>query len=246
MPEGTFVVAQPGRAQALASGDWIFVFRAQEERRLKPMVLLPSQSLQRLQRFLADRSEPVTLRISGQVFSYGSLNYLLPSAYSVDRDQPSVPAAPTKPEATDDEQVSTAASSDPAVDDLIAELELQRRRPRALEAEHATPTQDKAPAPRADTLPEGTQILQRRARLVRNDTASTLVFEAGAAGATSIDRPLRLLPSRLRERMEAWAGQLGDTASFTVSGVVYAHEGTNYLLPTAFTQNRPGDVAPRQ
>lgn len=253
MPEGAFVVSERGRGVALPTGDWAFIFHAGSDgTRRRPMLLMPSQTLQRLQRLLADRGVDTPVRLSGQVFVYGSVNAILPSAYTIVRDTetpatpPSQPSDQTPGEKTSDEPTRAQPTGDPSVDELIAQLERQRPRPRALESTSATgePT---PPQATGDAIAEGTQVLRRRVRLSRSPAgATTIVFDTGSAGKASDDRPLHLLPCRLRERMEGWAGTLGDAASFTVSGVVYSHEGTGYLLPTAFTVNRPGDVSPRQ
>lgn len=78
-------------------------------------------------------------------------------------------------------------------------------------------------------LPEGYRIARRPGRLVPAEGWGWAVaFEERGRGA--VDRPMRLLPNRFLEQMEA-ASEAGTQAVvFEVSGTVTEYRGENYLL----------------
>lgn len=79
---------------------------------------------------------------------------------------------------------------------------------------------------------EGTLLLRRPARMLRNaQGAWALVFDNDDTDSFA-DDGLIVLPCRALMRMEQWAMQQGDAARFLVSGRVYTYEGQSYLLPT--------------
>jgi len=77
-------------------------------------------------------------------------------------------------------------------------------------------------------LPDGSMLVDRPGRLVREGDGWTFVIET--AGEVVRERPLRLLPCRMLEQMEIAAA--GGTAPviFVVSGEVTEYRGANYLL----------------
>ncbi|NUQ45189.1 MAG: hypothetical protein HUU22_04045, partial [Phycisphaerae bacterium] len=78
-------------------------------------------------------------------------------------------------------------------------------------------------------LPEGYRIARRPGRLVASEGWGwSVAFEERGRGA--VDRPMRLLPCRFLEQMEA-ASEAGTLAVvFEVSGTVTEYRGENYLL----------------
>lgn len=259
LAEGTFLVRQRGSLTRAPSGEWIALFNPDAQgRRPRPMVLLPSQTLDRMAALHGERGPAAGFWITGQVFAYGELNYLLPTAYAVATDPAAAPA-PSQPTAAQHAAPTEGAllQATPEPDSaaaIIRALESQRERPRGLEraptappSGAARPNQSAPPAAAAELIPEGTQLLRRRGRMVRDsDGRQVFVFDSGPANATSADPPLPMLPCRTLELMEAWTARLGESITFTVSGTVYVHSGRNFLLPTIFSVNRPGDLAPRQ
>ncbi len=224
--EGTFLVEKRGSMIKLGTGERVFVFHADEKgARERAMVLLPCQKLQQMEQMGAD--EPTTFVVTGQVFAYLSVNYLLPTLVR----QVSGETPRPKPELGHPGQ---GANVDPSVGDLIKQLEAQREAPRGAEGRVA---EAKAGVAKGDEvpLPEGQAIVRRRARMVRvagGDWA--LAFDSGIGGDVKLDRPLTLSPCLNLQRMEAWAMRAGDATSFEVSGRVLAYQGRNYLIPTMY------------
>lgn len=77
-------------------------------------------------------------------------------------------------------------------------------------------------------MPEGTFVVDRPGRLVREGEWWTFVFES-ADGNVRHD-PLRLLPSRQVEIMEQTSDGGARSVVFVVSGEITEYHGRNYLL----------------
>jgi hypothetical protein len=177
--------------------------------------------------------------------------------------------APTATGATGTNATTPPPANDPRVTDLINRLE-QARQPRALdEAMLSASTTSPAPSPASPPsaapsaadlrrsgesalslsalAPEGTLIIRARARLVRPPWAG------GRLAATFDNDPkspgrgtMLLVPCRVLEQAEALSGQLGEDATFAISGRVTIHEGRNYLLPVLIQRLPRTDVTPGQ
>ena len=219
--EGTFLVERRGSMIRLGRGERVFVFHATDKgKRERPMVLLACQLLQQMEQMA--EGAPTVFVVTGQVFVYGGVNYLLPTlARQGGQAAPEETASPVKP-----------TESAPGVQELIRQLEAQREQPRGPEARPA----EAQPGPGTSAMvAEGQSVARRRGRLVRApEGAWALAFDSGAAGDTKVDRPMILSPCLNLQRMEAWAMRGGDATSFEVSGRVLAYQGRNYLIPTMF------------
>ncbi len=79
-----------------------------------------------------------------------------------------------------------------------------------------------------ELLPDGYAV-KRMGRLVYDGTWWTLAVE-GAGQDTNPEKPIRLLPNRLLETMEATSMGGSRPMIFTVTGQVTQYRGTNYLL----------------
>lgn len=249
--EGTFLVRQRGSLVKTSGGQWAFVFhRVPQGQAERPMFLLRSQHLARMEQLAGQRPEEATFLISGQVFAYRGVNYLLvapippvlaqPDSNAASADQPAgAPAeAPSAPPQTGD--------AEPTTHDLLRTLEAQRDRPRALGLPPA-PESTAAPPDRKAILAEGTIINRRRGRLVRAAGGETAVmFDNDADSAAGVDPPLILLPCLTMERMETIGIDRGESLVFEISGRVFAYGGRNYLLPTMFQIYAPTDLERRQ
>ncbi|MEM1183817.1 MAG: hypothetical protein AAGI53_02335 [Planctomycetota bacterium] len=165
----------------------------------------------------------------------------------------------------DAEPGSTGASVplDPSVAEIINEL---RERRASSSDDESTPSDARFrqldrndPAARLNPerepglVPEGRYLTQRRVRLDRTPNGRwTVVFDndtdrPGAAdGEVAPPPPMPVIPCRVLERMEATAELFGDAAAMIVSGRVFTYEGVNYLKPTMYALERPGDVDPIQ
>lgn len=82
--EGVFLTARPGGLLRVSTGDWVFVPQdTGEGPKLRPMVILPSQTLTRLAAGAQALSGQAAGVVSGQVFVYRGREYLLPTAYRI-------------------------------------------------------------------------------------------------------------------------------------------------------------------
>lgn len=82
--EGMFLTARPGGLLRVSTGDWVFVPQdTGEGPQLRPMVILPSQTLTRLAAGAQALTGQAAGVVSGQVFVYRGREYLLPTAYRI-------------------------------------------------------------------------------------------------------------------------------------------------------------------
>ncbi|MDX1682226.1 MAG: hypothetical protein R3336_03805 [Phycisphaeraceae bacterium] len=80
-PEGTFVLNRRGRMVDAPDSQWhAFVFDADSaEGPEPPMVLMPCRTLARMEALVGDAGSDQPLEVSGKVFLYRGVNYLLPT-----------------------------------------------------------------------------------------------------------------------------------------------------------------------
>jgi len=81
-------------------------------------------------------------------------------------------------------------------------------------------------------LPDGYVIAKRRGRIVRQGQWWSFAFESD--GKARQDPPMRLLPCRQLELMEATSAGGTRNVVFVVTGRVTSYHGGNYLLPEVF------------
>jgi hypothetical protein len=253
LAEGTFISRRAGRVAVLPGGERAFVFSPDEQGiTLRPMILMPSLPLQRMEQAMEDRN-PAFL-ITGEIFAYLGVNYLLPTTFSI---APPQPATPTSPRGAPPPPPPTPpATADPTVEDLIRQLEQQRQRPRSTDpvlpgvppptepigpasaaaAARVDPLAAPAPAAAAASLiPEGQTLTRRRGRLIRLAAGEwAIAFDTGPQHDTMLDRPLLLLPSLNLQRLQGWAGRFGDAVPLEISGRITQYRGRNYLIPTLY------------
>ncbi len=77
-------------------------------------------------------------------------------------------------------------------------------------------------------LPDGSRLVDRPGRLVREGDGFVYSFESRGQG--DIELPMRLLPNRLLEDMEIISENGTRPVVFVVSGEVTEYHGANYLL----------------
>lgn len=240
--EGTFLVEKRASMIRLPTGQRVAVFHKDEKGvRERPMVLVPCQRLGQMEQLAEGREESPVFVLTGQVFVYRGVNYLLPTASravsgeTLERPKGAEPAA--TPEA--------AGLSDPGVQDLINQLEMQREAQRGPQ----TASDPEPAAGESDTpiSPEGQAIVRRRGRLVRTgDGEWALAFDTGSAAGAKAERPMVLSPCLNLQRMEMWAMQRGDATSFEVSGRTLVYGGKNHLIATMFQVYPPSELEARQ
>lgn len=245
--EGTFLVRQRGSMVRLRNGEWLMVFhRDAQGRSERPMVLVRSANLARMEQLGGTDPEAQAFIITGQVLVYRGVNYLLPTAPPVLARSGSGPAAPGERASN---PPASVPAGDPGTEDLIRVLEAQLDRPRGLGLARApdAPSPDGASDRKPTILPEGSMVIRRRGRLVRTSAGDTaLAIDADADTPPALDPPMVLAPCLLLERMERVALDRGEEMTFEVTGRVLAYQGRNFLLPTMFRVYQPGDVERRQ
>lgn len=267
-PEGTFLSRRKGRLFRSTTGDVIFLpERDSKKRGEAPMVVMGCQELDRLEAVPDAFATDVNIVLSGQVYVYYDRQYILPSAYSVERIAPAAnpsgtPAATSDP--ADTKPATTAAKTaadDPDVAALIRDLETKRGTARAIDptptadtkpnANGSKPdgkpkTADKAAIRSEDAVtPEGTMLLNRRARLVRL-TGGLLAAAFDGDTQSPGPAPMPLLRCRMTQKLDEAARSRGEDLTITVSGRVTVYGGRNYLLPTLIQVATTGDIKPQQ
>ncbi len=234
--EGSFLVRQPGSLVRLESGEWLLTFhRDPDGQAERPMVLMRSQDLERLEGRAGANPEKPTFVVSGQVFLYRGVNYLLLSAF---RELVPVGHAPEPPAEARDESSASAE-----LDAVMRELESQRLRPGGL---GSTPPSSTGEAPSRAALADGAMLVRRRGRMVRApDGEMALVIDSDADSRPGLDPVLLLAPCQSVERMEQLALSQGEAMVFEVTGRVLAYRGRNYLIPTLFQSYPPSELQRR-
>ncbi len=87
--EGTLLRLRRGRVSPTARGEWLFTIDNDVESPLDvdaPMRLLPCQNLEGVEELMASYKHELTFKMSGRVFVYDGMNYLLPTMFVVDFD----------------------------------------------------------------------------------------------------------------------------------------------------------------
>lgn len=253
--EGAFVLRQRGTMVRLPGGERAFIFHKDAQGLAeRPMVLLACQTLQSMEQIAGDHADETIFLVTGQIYAYYNVNYLLPTAAPVAAvsekvTNPSSKASPSSPQSPPD----SARLKDPDVQSLIRGLEAQHERPRTLDSapkpidgpKSADRYADKQPV--KGLLAENSTISRRRGRLVRLSTGQwAFAVDNGPSAESQTDMSLVLNPCSTLQRMEAWAAQLGDNATMQVSGRIYQYQGRNFIVPTMFQVTPPNELTPRQ
>ncbi len=78
--EDQFILNRMGRLVRVSDGKSLFVFDAdQQTGQEQPMVLVPCSKLEYMENLSQDRGDRLKFLLSGQVFTYRDVNYLLPT-----------------------------------------------------------------------------------------------------------------------------------------------------------------------
>jgi hypothetical protein len=78
--EDQFILNRLGRLVRVADGKSLFVFDAdQQTGQEQPMVMVPCSKLEYMENLTQDRGDRVKFILSGQVFTYRDVNYILPT-----------------------------------------------------------------------------------------------------------------------------------------------------------------------
>jgi len=246
--EGSFLVRRAGAMIQAPSGEWIFVFNPSMDGQIDtPVVLVPSAELEHVLPTISQDESPRRLVLTGQVLVYAGRNYVIPLSIIDGEvgDGGAVPeAAPGAGEQPEGGEPVRDLASDPNVAELIADLEERRDTPRGLAPRAAGgpgAARESLLTPTAiETLPEGTMLVRRRTRMVR---------ETSGAWSLALDNdsghdPSRLiiLPCQNLAAMERLAAGAGEEAEFEVTARVLSFQGRNYAMPLMFWLMRAGEL----
>jgi len=258
LAEGAYILKRLGTIVQGPEGLLIFVpDKTQREPGEGPVLLMPCRTLEQLETEWSGQQ----VILSGEIFSYHNRNQLLVSAYSLTKsdtdsqsDQTNATPDPASDEPTQSKDPIQPSSieDDPDVRDLLDELEFQvqptdsnrNSSHKNLESpiiQTAQRTQVTLPDSNAG-IEEGTLILRRPARLVRNNTGAwTVVFDNDSLDDSN-SQALIVEPCRMLMRMETIAMENGDAGQLLVSGRVYTYKGSGFLLPTLMQRIRPQGI----
>ncbi len=246
LAEGAFVLGRLGELVKAPNGLLIFVPDPQTREQGEGAVLLmPCSTLEQLQSEWSGQQ----VLLSGEIFTYHNRNQLLISDYRFIREIEPEASAQSDPAAEPEPEPQSPIEADPDVRDLLEELD--RTQPRS-QSEQNDPLGDRVqtlprtpvqqPAAQGAGPEEGTLLVRRPARMIRNPQGAwTLVFDNDEPDSTHAEE-LVVLPCRALMRMEQWAMQQGDAARFLISGRVYTYQGQSYLLPTLAQRQGPSDL----
>lgn len=243
LAEGAFILNRPGMIVQGPNELLIFVPDKADRRAGEgPVLLMPCQTLEQLE--AEWMGQPV--EISGEIFTYHNRNQLLISAYRIGASALPEPALPQN---TSPDEPSSL-EDDPAVRDLLDELNFdaepsdstQRSARDRLQPINQIGQRSQVTASTTAGLDEGTLILRRPSRMIRNGSGAwTIVFDNDNPDAPdSVDFIVE--PCRMLMRMENIVMQSGDAGQLLVSGRVYTYKGGHYILPTLMQRVRPQEI----
>lgn len=256
LPEGAFLSARSGVLLRAPSGEWIFVSTADAQGvRNPPLVLVPCATLDELERSL-DPAGGQGVTLSGQVLVYRDRNYLLTTLATLGTRPSEAPQdtvdSPTSvsgeaqesdadgPGGRADTPPSPApgGDEDPRVAALLDQLRVESERTSLLAPPMERDDPDEARG-RA-LLHDGRLVIRERGRIVR--LAGGRAAFARDQDGDHRDPPRVLLPSATLTRIEVAIARTGETTPVLISGRLYAHNGTVYLLPVSFQTVPASDV----
>ena len=250
VPEGTIVV----NAEGIMVRDerkplWRFHLvgdSADTKKRTRDFVLLPSHLLEEMEE-KADSVAPEAARfnLTGEVFSYGRENWLLPqhvewitshSARNEATEEPADPSAGNSPPVDDpgSEEPPGPRDQGDSIADIVAELQ-QSVGPLRRSIDTGEDSTTELPGPS-----EGQILFSRRGRLGRGRTGAwVFVLDSDVSGLS--DPSLILLPSRRLAALEHYAGHGWLGRPMLITGEVFTYRGRHFLQPSSwkFVRERP-------
>lgn len=245
LPEGFAVVDRVGRLAR--DGQWWTLLEDSADHE-PPIKLLPDAGLEVMVRTTRGSSAPVRYVVSGEVTVFRGENYLLArvvrrstetaDAPHAHRDEPGEATSSTltkrssEPKPTIEEQTSDESpATDVPVEDVLSALRRQQPTARTMPV---VSSQDEPPADRGGAfsrtlLSDGSPVVHRPGRIIRDGNWWTFVFESDHPEYP--EPPMKLLPNQSVELMLRASARGGGGLVFVVSGEVTLFEGENYLLP---------------
>ncbi|MDP6602413.1 MAG: hypothetical protein QGH76_08985 [Phycisphaerales bacterium] len=186
-------------------------------------ILLPSKRLAEMEH-LASEHPDARFRVTGDIFVYAKGNFLLPREVAM-IEQAAERAHPTAPPLDPDLDPATdEGATEDSIADIVAELE-------AATGALARSIRDAADEPigAPEFMREGTRLISRRTRLVRNDAGAWIaVFTADANGL--LDPPVTILPGKAMTSLTRYAAMVGPTRPILLSGEIVTYHGHPFLV----------------
>lgn len=242
LPEGSFIVQLEGLVHRSVQGAWIFEpTDLVDESAIKPMIVLPSQTLTRLIQIVGLDTAHNEVALTGEVLLYRGRNYLLITAITAEASGESEAQAPEPEEPGDiTENLELSDPLSKSVQDLIDELEEARHADRAI----LQPMTSNIGSGRAP-VPEGRTFMRRRARLTYQ-SAGEIAVSFDNDPDFVIEAPLVVLPCHLLEQVERIIENHGDAIAVRVSGQSYAYNGRSFIKPNSIVIERQSQLDTRQ
>lgn len=237
-PEGTAVVDWSGLL-VLDDNWWTHVRSTAKGR--KAVKLLPNAALEVMVRTSAGSATEIEFSVYGELTVYEDENYLLVQFARRITQRPPAPQPPRKdaetdsdgkgrPEAGDGDAVAESPSED-SVESVLERL--QREEPK----QNVMPPAAVRSGPRPRTVagashtlaPDGTPLVDRPGRIVRDGSWWTFAFESDHPD--SPEAPLKLLPANALELMVRASDEGKESVVFLLSGEVTLFQDESFLLP---------------
>lgn len=221
-PEGASVVDSTGR---VVRGErfWILLPDTPDESGTlpAPIKLLPNAVLEGIVAASKNATNSPSFKISGEMTVHDNQNYLLAR----------VSTRATAPRQTKPSRVTPSVATDASTDDIFSAFGAVEAGPSTMPLRAARET---LAGGSVVVLPDGTPLIRRPGRIIRDGDWWTFVFESSSA--ESFEQPLRLLPNKNLELMVSASQGSTSGVVLIVSGEVTAFKQRNYLLVRAATR----------
>jgi hypothetical protein len=225
-PEGSTIVELAGSISR--EGDW-WVFQQDCGGACAPLKVLPNTQLEMMVRTMEGAGTPILFIASGEITVFENENYLLVK-YAA-RGAPTVEPPPTR-----SPPPSELVPTDASAEDVLAKLQTQQPDQAAMArpAGESPAVSRRAPADGRALLLDGSPVVNRPGRLVREGSWWALAFESN--GPDAAGPPIRLLPNQVLEMMVRTSQRGSIGLVFIVSGEATLHDGENYLMTRSATR----------
>lgn len=225
-PEGSTIVELAGSISR--EGDW-WMFQQECAGACPPLKVLPNTQLEMMVRTMEGAGAPISFIASGEITVFENENHLLVK-YAA-RGTPTVEPSPTR-SPPPSEPVPTDASAE----DVLAMLQTQQPDQAVMPrpSGESPAASRRAPADGRALMLDGSPVVNRPGRLVREGSWWTLAFESNRPDAA--EPPIRLLPNQVLELMVRTSQRGSIGLVFIVSGEATLHDGENYLMTRSVTR----------
>jgi len=223
-PEGSTIAELSGSISH--QGEW-WVFNQECTGPCPPFKVLPNSQLEMMVRTMEGASEPLSFIVSGEITVFDGENYLLVKYAARAGRTIEAPTAPSPPP-----QVRADASAE----DVLAKLQTQQPDQSVIPhpSGDSPAASRRAPADARALILDGSPIVNRPGRLVRDGSWWTMVFESDRREGA--EPPMRLLPNQALDLMVRTSQRSAPGPVFIISGEATLYGGDNYLMTRSVTQ----------